>query len=41
MGQLGSNAICPHCSIDAVIGSKSGLPINDPEFLKAMNEYWF
>lgn len=40
-GKLGANAICPHCGIDAVIGSKSGIPINDPDFLKAMYDYWF
>ena len=33
-------ALCPHCSIDAVIGSASGYPIN-PELLKLMNQEWF
>jgi hypothetical protein len=34
-------AHCPHCWIDAVIGSASGLPVSDPEFLKALHERWF
>ena len=34
-------AICPHCQIDSVLGSGSGLPIEDPEFLRAMNNHWF
>jgi hypothetical protein len=29
-------AICPHCGIDSVIGSKSSYPITDTDFLKAM-----
>lgn len=33
-------ANCPHCGIDSVIGSASGLPIT-PEFLHAMKAYWF
>lgn len=33
-------AICPNCSVDAVLGSKSGYPISI-EFLTAMNEEWF
>jgi len=41
MGQLDANAICPYCGIDAVIGSESGFPIDDPDFLKEMNEHWF
>lgn len=33
-------ATCPRCGIDSVLGSKSGLPLND-DFLKKMNEVWF
>jgi hypothetical protein len=33
-------AFCPKCSIDAVIGDKSGFPITE-KFLKQMNEHWF
>jgi hypothetical protein len=36
----GSTALCPHCGIDAVIGSESGYPITT-EFLTAMGEHWF
>lgn len=34
-------ALCPHCGIDALIGEKSGLPITNPAFLKAMRKHWF
>lgn len=37
---VGTTALCPHCGIDAVIGSASGYPIDD-EFLGAMNQHWF
>jgi hypothetical protein len=37
---LEGSAICPRCGIDAVIGSTSGLPLNQ-EFLSRMHEYWF
>ncbi len=33
-------ALCPTCSIDAVIGDASGVEIT-PEFLNAMHEMWF
>ncbi len=36
-----STALCPKCGIDSVIGDLSGYPINDADFLKAMNKYWF
>lgn len=36
----GQTAICPHCPVDAVIGSASGYPIT-PEFLRRMHDYWF
>jgi len=34
-------AICPHCGIDSVLGSASGLPVSDPAFLRAMHDFWF
>jgi hypothetical protein len=34
-------ALCPECGIDAVIGIKSGYPVGDVAFLKAMNKEWF
>lgn len=34
-------AICPHCSIDAVIGDQSGYPVTDQRFLAEMHERWF
>lgn len=33
-------ALCPHCGIDAVIGSASGYPMT-PTFWQAMHAYWF
>ena len=36
----GSTALCPHCGIDAVIGSASGVPVT-AEFLSAMWRRWF
>lgn len=33
-------ALCPHCGIDSVLGSASGLPITDG-FLRQMHERWF
>jgi len=33
-------ALCPYCSIDAVIGDKSGYAITDT-FLSSMREMWF
>jgi hypothetical protein len=33
-------AICPHCGIDAVIGSASGYPVST-EFLDRMYSRWF
>jgi hypothetical protein len=35
-----ATALCPHCGIDSVIGSKSGYPIT-AEFLQKMKEHWF
>jgi len=37
---LGTCAICPHCGIDAVIGSASGYPI-EKAFLQQMHQIWF
>jgi hypothetical protein len=34
-------AVCPHCGVDAVIGSASGFPVADANFIRAMNERWF
>lgn len=36
---IGQTAICPHCGIDAVIGSASGYPITTG-FLGRMNRHW-
>jgi len=38
---LGPTAFCPKCAIDSVIGSSSGFPISDINFLRQMNQYWF
>jgi uncharacterized Zn finger protein (UPF0148 family) len=37
----GLTALCPKCGIDSVIGSKSGYPVDDKEFLEEMKKYWF
>jgi hypothetical protein len=34
-------ALCPKCGIDSVIGSLSGFPVTDKEFLTQMYEKWF
>jgi len=36
----GSTAMCPYCNIDAVIGSKSDFPVDDPDFLEEMQRHW-
>jgi hypothetical protein len=36
----GQTALCPKCSVDAVLGAASGFPIT-LEFLKLMHERWF
>ena len=36
----GGTALCPNCGTDAVIGDRSGYPI-EPSFLTRMNEAWF
>jgi hypothetical protein len=37
---VGQTAVCPECSIDSVIGSRSGFPITS-EFLAEMKRHWF
>ena len=37
----GATAMCPYCYVDSVIGSKSGYPVNDPNFAEEMYRYWF
>ncbi len=37
----GQTALCAYCGIDSVLPDASGLPIDDPEFLKAMRAHWF
>ena len=39
-GEEGITALCPHCGIDSVIGSASGVPMTT-EFLGRMRAYWF
>ena len=36
----GDTAVCPFCPVDSVIGSASGLPVDDPKFVAAMHNYW-
>jgi hypothetical protein len=33
-------ALCPHCSVDSVLGSASGIPLT-AEFLCRMKQHWF
>jgi hypothetical protein len=33
-------ALCPRCGSEALIGDKSGFPLN-PDFLSRMNQAWF
>jgi len=37
----GETALCPNCGIDSLIGSTSGFPVDNKDFLKAMNKFWF
>ena len=37
---IGQTALCPKCSIDSVLGDKSGFSISEV-FLAEMNKYWF
>jgi hypothetical protein len=34
-------ALCPKCAIDSVLGSASGFPVSDSNFLTEMHEHWF
>jgi len=36
----GATAIYPYCYVDSVIGSKSGFPVDDPDFLEEMYSYF-
>jgi hypothetical protein len=36
----GETALCPRCGIDSVLGSASGLPL-DENLLRSMHEHWF
>lgn len=38
---VSGTALCPCCGIDSVIGSASGLPVADADFLRAMHDRWF
>ena len=37
---IGTTALCPYCSIDSVIGDKSGFSITS-DFLAKMKKHWF
>ena len=37
----GQTAICPRCGVDSVLGSHTGLPVADADFLDAMHQRWF
>ena len=32
---------CPLCGMDSVLGDASGLPVEDPAFLKGLHARWF
>ncbi len=36
----GADAFCPNCGMDYVIGDASGLPIENPHFVRALNSTW-
>ena len=36
----GRTVLCPHCSIDSVIGDASGIPIQK-DVLEELYDYWF
>ena len=38
--RIGQTALCPHCGIDAVLGSASGFAIT-PVLLQQMHQHWF
>jgi hypothetical protein len=35
------SALCPNCSVDSVLGDKSGYPVTDTAFLHQMEQFWF
>jgi hypothetical protein len=35
-----ADAFCPNCGMDFVIGDASGLPIQNPAFMRALNSTW-
>lgn len=37
----GTRALCPYCGIDSVLPTGPEIPVEDPEFLKAMHGLWF
>ncbi len=37
----GRTAICPECSIDSVLPSAGGWPVEDADFLGRMHRRWF
>lgn len=37
---VGQTTLCPYCTMDSVIGSESGFPINKV-ILAQMYQYWF
>jgi hypothetical protein len=39
--EIENTALCPRCGIDAVLGDHTGLPVTEPEFLRAMHQHWF
>lgn len=40
VGRFDNTALCPHCSIDAVIGDASGINLTD-SLLELMHHEWF
>ena len=41
LNEESGTALCAECQIDSVLGDKSGYPVGDPKFLKAMYAFWF
>lgn len=35
-----NTAMCPRCGLDMVLPERRGLPVRDPEFLRAMRRVW-
>ena len=35
------SAVCPHCDVDAVIGSASGIPLQDDQLFADLRKHWF